>query len=258
MAQPPSTPHPHQRLSVVGRILASLRNNFFTGVVVIAPIGLTVWLIWTVVGWVDDVVMPFVPRYYHPENMLNRWLDNAPDSAEWVDVNIRGVGVVVFLIFTVLVGWIAKGIVGRSAIRMGEDIVGRVPVIRPIYNGLKQIAQTVFAPSEAKFDRICLVEFPRRGMWSVAFIASAARGEIRHRLGEQSGGEEILTLFKPMTPNPTTGFLIFVRRSDVIELDMSLEEAAKLVISGGLVYPEEATGAPAPASAAGWSAAAGR
>ena len=231
--RPPTPPH-----APSGRLLTALRNNFFAGVVVIAPIGLTVWLIWTITGWVDDVVMPFVPRYYHPDIALNRWVGNAPNSEDWIDIDVRGVGVVVFLIFTVIVGWIAKGIVGRSLIRTGEDVVGRVPIIRPVYNGLKQIAQTVFNQSESRFERICLVEFPRKGLWSIAFIASPVRGEVRQRLGVENGGEEMLTLFRPMTPNATNGFLLFARRSEVIELDMSLEDAAKLVISAGLVYPE--------------------
>ncbi len=240
MRPPSPTPQPPVSHPTSGRFLTALRNNFFAGVVVIAPIGLTVWLIWTITGWVDDVVMPFVPRYYHPDIALNRWVGNPAGSDDWIAIDVRGVGVVVFLIFTVIVGWVAKGIVGRSFIRTGEDIVGRVPVIRPIYSGLKQIAQTVFNQSESRFDRICLVEFPREGLWSIAFIASPMRGEIRERLSAENGGEEMLTLFRPMTPNATAGFLIFARRSEIIELDMSLEDAAKLVISAGLVYPEEA------------------
>ncbi|TNC67581.1 DUF502 domain-containing protein [Rubellimicrobium roseum] len=235
----PVTPPPRQQHWLVTRILGALRNNFFAGVVVIAPIGLTVWLIWTAVGWVDNVVMPFVPNYWHPDSIINRWLGHARGSPGWIELDIRGVGVVVFLVFTVLIGWVAKGLIGRSLLRTGEEVVGRVPVIRSVYNAVKQISETVFTQSDARFEKACLVEFPRKGMWSLAFISAPLRGEIRHRLADASG-EEMVSLFRPITPNATTGYLLFVRRSEVIELDMTLEDAAKIVISAGLVYPGEA------------------
>lgn len=230
-------PPPKQRHWLVTRILGAMRNNFFAGVVVIAPIGLTVWLIWTAVGWVDSVVMPFVPNYWHPESIVNRWVGHERGSPDWIEVNVRGVGVMFFLIFTFLIGWIAKGLIGRSLLRTGEDLVGRVPVIRSIYNAVKQISETVFNSTDARFEKACLVEFPRKGMWSLAFISAQPRGEVRQKL--QVDGEEIVGLFRPITPNATTGYLLFVPRSEIIELDMSLEDAAKLVISAGLVYPGE-------------------
>jgi uncharacterized membrane protein len=114
-------------------------------------------------------------------------------------------------------------------------------VIRSIYNAVKQISETIFTQSDVKFERPCLVEFPRPGAWSLAFISAAPRGEILDRLTRLSPGEEIVSLFRPITPNATTGYVIFVRRSEIIELDMTLEDAAKLVISAGLVYPEDGT-----------------
>ena len=225
-------PPPRRHHGVFGRIFAGLRNNFIAGVVVIAPIGLTVWLIWTVVGWVDGFVMPFVPRAYHPDELVNYYV--GLEGEDRVNFDIRGVGVVVFLLFTILLGWIAKGLVGRSFIRWGEDLVGRLPVVRSIYNAVKQIAQTVFARTDSRFDKACLIEFPRRGTWLVAFISGPAQGELRARLP----GEDFVAVFVPTTPNPTTGFLLFLPRSEIVELDMTPEEAAKLVISAGLIYPE--------------------
>jgi uncharacterized membrane protein len=216
-------------------MLTGLRNNFLAGIIVIAPIGLTVWLIWTLIGWVDGWVLPFVPAAYQPKEFLNTLLGRGADNR--IEVNVRGVGVVVFLIFTVLVGWIAKGLVGRSFIRWGEDIVGRLPVVRSIYNALKQIAETVFSQSESNFEKACLIEFPRPGLWSLAFVSKRAKGEIQGRLGDKEG-EEVITVFMPTTPNPTTGFLMFVPRSKVLILDMKIEDAAKVIISAGLVYPE--------------------
>lgn len=210
--------HPHPRR--VGGLFAGLRNSFIAGVVVIAPIGLTVWLIWTLVGWIDGVVLPFVPAQYRPE--------------QYIGINLRGVGVIIFLVFTVIVGWLAKGLLGRSLLRWGEGLVDRMPVVRSIYAGLKQIAETVFAQSATSFDRACLVEYPRKGIWAVAFVSTTAKGEVAAKTPE---GSEMLSVFLPTTPNPTSGFLLFVSRRDVIMLDMKVEDAAKLVISAGLVYP---------------------
>ncbi|SHI31916.1 DUF502 domain-containing protein [Wenxinia saemankumensis] len=239
LTEPLPPPPPPRRRGLFG----GLRNNFLAGVVVIAPIGLTVWLIWTVVGWVDGFVMPFVPRQWHPEQLVNSILGRGPD--DWITVNIRGVGVVVFLIFTVIIGWLAKGFFGRSLLRTGESLVGRMPVVRSIYSGAKQIAETVFAQQESSFDNACLVEYPRRGVWAVAFISTSAKGEVRRRVD----AEDLLTVFLPTTPNPTSGFLLFVPRSEVIVLDMTVEDAAKLVISAGLVYPADRE-APAPGAQA--------
>ncbi|MEM9434147.1 MAG: DUF502 domain-containing protein [Pseudomonadota bacterium] len=201
-------------------LFARLRGNFLAGLVVIAPIGLTIWLIWTVVGWIDGWVLPFVPFQYRPE--------------QYIGINLRGVGVIFFLVFTMLVGWMAKGFLGRSFLRWGESLVDRMPVVRSIYNGLKQIAETVFSQRDTSFDRACLIEYPRRGLWAIAFVSTSAKGEIAAGI---PADEEKISVFLPTTPNPTSGFLLFVPRSDVVELEMSVEDAAKLVISAGLVYP---------------------
>lgn len=218
-------------------VLTFLRNNFIAGLVVVAPIGLTVWLISTVIGWIDGWVWPFVPQAYHPEELINHFLGRT--AADWISINVRGIGVIIFLVFTIVVGWITKGLLGRSFIRWGESLVGRMPIVRSIYNGAKQIAETVFAQSETSFDKACLVEYPRKGMWAIAFISTSAKGEVAQKLPVD---EPIITVFLPTTPNPTSGFLLFLPASDVIELDMSVEDAAKLVISAGLVYPDETKG----------------
>ncbi|MEP1930002.1 MAG: DUF502 domain-containing protein [Paracoccaceae bacterium] len=202
------------------RPFAALRASFLTGLIVIAPVGLTIWLILAVVGWIDGFVLPLVPSKFRPE--------------QYIGINLRGVGVFIFLIFTVIVGWAAKGIIGRSLIRFGESVVERMPVVRSIYSGIKQISETVFAQSERSFEKACLIQYPRKGIWAIGFVSTTAKGEIARR-AETSG--ELLSIFLPTTPNPTSGFLLFVPTEDVIELDMTVEEAAKLVISAGLVYP---------------------
>ncbi|TCO69728.1 DUF502 domain-containing protein [Rhodovulum euryhalinum] len=223
----PSEGHPRH----IGRsLLARIRNNFLAGLVVIAPVGLTVWLIWTVTGWIDGFVLPLVPSKFQPE--------------QYIGIDIRGLGVIFFLLFTLVVGWLAKGLIGRSFIAWGERLVGRMPVVRSIYNGLKQIAETVFAQSGTSFDRACLVEYPRKGVWAIAFVSTRTKGEVNRRIPRD---EQMLSVFLPTTPNPTSGFLLFVPQSDVIELEMTVEEAAKLIISAGLVSPDErAIPAPGP------------
>ena len=209
---------PHRKPGLFSR----MRGNFLAGLVVIAPIGLTMWMVWSVVGWIDSWVLPFVPYHYRPE--------------QYIGINLRGVGVLFFLIFTMVVGWMGKGILGRSLLRWSESLVDRMPVVRSIYNGLKLIAETVFSQRETSFEKACLVEYPRRGIWAIAFISTGAKGEVDRGIPVEG---DIMSVFLPTTPNPTSGFLLFVPKSDIIELDMTVEDAAKLVISAGLVYPNK-------------------
>jgi len=248
MTQPQSPPEP-SRLHRPG-LFARLRTNFLTGLVVVVPVAVTIWLIWTVVGWIDGWVLPFVPDSYHPDALINRFFGESPwfkalfGEGE-VHVNIRGVGVVLFLMFTVLVGWMTKGLIGRSFLAWAERLVDRMPIVRSLYNGLKQIAETVFAQSDTKFDQACLVEYPRKGIWAIAFISTSAKGEIAARVPPD---ETMVSIFLPTTPNPTSGFLLFVPKSEVIILEMGVEDAAKLVISAGLVYPNGKDPSQPPAS----------
>ena len=221
---------PQPKRSVIGR----LRASFLTGLVVIAPVGLTIWLIWTVVGWIDGWVLPLVPKAYHPDRMIQDFFGFDPSS----QINVRGLGVLIFLIFTIFVGFLAKGLIGRSFIKFGESLVRRTPVVRTIYSGIKQISETIFAQSERSFETACLIEYPRRGIWALGFISTTAKGEVAQKT-DPSG--EMVSVFLPTTPNPTSGFLLFVPKKDVIELDMTVEDSAKLVISAGLVYPGGST-----------------
>ncbi|MCR8723926.1 DUF502 domain-containing protein [Frigidibacter sp. ROC022] len=227
MSQPPiHQPSPRRR-----SFLGGLRANFLTGLVVIAPIGLTIWLIWKVVGWIDGWVLPFVPMRFQPDVLIRDYFPSFP-------LNFRGFGVIIFLVFTVLVGWMAKGLIGRSFLHWGERLVDRMPVVRSIYNGLKQITETVFAQSESSFEKACLIEYPRKGIWAICFISTEAKGEL---VEKTPGDGKLLSVFLPTTPNPTSGFLLYVPEKDVQYLDMSVEDAAKLIISAGLVYPSGKT-----------------
>ena len=216
---------PPRRVGLFSRI----RSNFLTGLVVIAPIGLTIWLIWTVVGWIDGFVLPLVPHSWQPDRLIQTYFGLEVDR----QINVRGIGVVMFLLFTVFIGWIAKGFIGRSLLRWAENIVERTPVVRSIYGGVKQIAETIFAQTDTNFDKACLIEYPRKGIWAIGFISTSTKGEVL----DKGGADKMMSVFVPTTPNPTSGFLLFFPTEDVIELEMSVEDAAKLVISAGLVYP---------------------
>lgn len=196
-----------------------LRANFLTGLIVVVPIVVTLYLTWTFITFVDNRVLPLVPAPYNPRT--------------YIDADIPGYGLVVFLIFTTVVGYFAKKVFGKQLIRLGEDFVDRMPIVRSIYNALKQLVETVLSQSKTSFRQACLVEYPRKGVWAIAFISTDTRGEILRR----TGGVEMVSIFLPTTPNPTSGFLMFVPRSEVIPLDMTIEEAAKLIISAGLVSP---------------------
>lgn len=210
-------------------LFASLRASFLTGLVVVLPIALTIYLIWAVIGYLDGWILPLIPQAYHPQAMTQALF--GPGHA----FPVRGVGVVVFLIFTTLMGWIAKGLIGRTILLRLERLVDRMPVVRSLYSALKQVAETVFNKSEASFDQACLVEFPRPGVWIVGLVSSRPKGEIAGKLGP-----DVIAVFIGLTPF-TSGFVIFVPKKDVIPLDMLPEDAAKLVASGGLVYPQPKT-----------------
>ncbi|MEE9389504.1 MAG: DUF502 domain-containing protein [Paracoccaceae bacterium] len=222
--KPKEKAKPWQRRSLLSRV----RANFLTGLVVLVPIALTLYLFWSFVGWIDSWVLPFVPNAYQPDALIRYYF------GEESSISIRGVGVVVFFLFTIFVGWIAKGFLGRSFLGWAEGLVNRMPVVRSVYSGLKQIAETVFSQKENSFEKACLVEYPRKGIWAIAFISTTAKGEINAGIPRD---EQMISVFLPSTPNPTSGFLLFVPSSDIIELKMSVEDAAKLVISAGLVYP---------------------
>ncbi|MBW3098418.1 DUF502 domain-containing protein [Pseudohoeflea coraliihabitans] len=211
-----------------------LRRYFLTGLIVVAPLAITAWLTWTFVLWVDGWVKPYLPKAYNPDSYL--------------PFGVPGYGLLVALVALTIVGFLTASLVGRTVLGFGESLLNRMPLVRVVYRGLKQIFETVLAEQNNSFKRAALIEYPRKGLWSIVFVATETRGEVDARMPQQ----ETISVFLPTTPNPTSGFLLFVPRSDVIFLDMSVEEAAKMVISAGLVAPEypkkmpaETPGAPA-------------
>jgi len=199
-----------------------LRNYFLTGFIVCAPLAITIWLIWSFVGWVDSWVVPYIPAAYNPD--------------AYVPFRVPGMGLIIALVLITLVGFLTANIIGRKIVSMGEFIVGRMPLVRSIYNGLKQIIETVLSDKSNTFQKVGLIEYPRKGIYALVFMATETGGEVRAKVGDAAG--QTLAVFLPTTPNPTSGFLLFVPKAEVIELSMSVEDGAKLVISAGLVSPE--------------------
>ena len=204
------------------KFTSNLRNNFLTGLAVIIPVFITTYLIWSTIGIVDGWVLPLIPEKYA--------LD------KFIGIDVKGIGVIIFLLFTVFIGSLTKGYFGRTILKSVESLVDRMPVVRSIYNGIKQIAETVFSQSNNSFERACLVEYPRKGIWAVAFVSTKTKGEVSEKIGKN---KDLFSIFLPTTPNPTSGFLLFLPEKDIIFLDMTVEDAAKLVISAGLVTPKD-------------------
>ena len=201
-------------------LLARLRTYFLTGIVVSAPVGITIWLIWLFVAFVDHTVVPLIPDAYNPSDVLG--------------VSVPGIGVIVVLLVVTITGFLVTNFFGRFMVRMGENMVARVPVVRTIYGVLKQIFDAVLAQSEGAFREVVLIEYPRKGIWVLGFVTSNTQGEV-----QRVTPHEMVNVFLPTTPTPTSGFLLFVPRKDCITLNMSVEEGVKLVISGGSVAPPD-------------------
>ncbi len=200
---------------------ARLRRYFLTGLVICAPVVITLYLTWTLIKWVDGWVKPYIPPSYSPDAYL--------------PFAVPGFGLLVALVVITLVGFLTANLIGRSIIGFGERLLSRMPVVRSIYSALKQIFETVFREDSDSFQSVAIVEYPRKDLWALAFVATDTLGEVQARLDDEAG--QTVSVFLPTTPNPTSGFLLFVPKRDVVILDMSVEEAAKLVISAGLVAP---------------------
>ncbi len=198
---------------------ARIRNYFLTGLVVAGPLAVTIWIVWSIINWVDGFVRPLIPPIYRPETYL-----------PWP---IPGTGLVVAFFALTLLGFLTANLIGRTLVGWGEGLLHRMPIVRPIYKTMKQIFEALFSKEGSSFRKVGLVEFPAPDMWSLVFISAPPGGDVAEKL---PGGEH-LSVFLPCTPNPTTGFFFFVKRKDVIELDISVENAMTVLISAGMVQP---------------------
>jgi uncharacterized membrane protein len=211
---PGPTPAP-SHTGFAGRI----RNYFLTGLVLVGPLYITVSLTWWFINWVDDLVRPFIPAAYRPETYL--------------PLKIPGTGLIIAFVAMTLLGFLTANLVGRKLVEYSENILNRIPMVRPIYKSLKQIFETLFAKTGSSFRRVGLVEFPGPGMWSLVFLSNPASADIAERLPDT----EHVAAFMPCTPNPTTGFFFYVPRRDIIDLDITVEAAMTLLMSAGMAQP---------------------
>ena len=200
-----------------------LRNNFLTGLVICAPIAITIWLTSTFIHWADSWVKPYIPARYNPESYLQ--------------FAIPGFGLLIALVLITLVGFLGKNLIGRSIVEFGDGLFNRTPLVRTVHKSLKQIFETVLKDKGASFNKAAMIEYPGPGLWAIVFVATDARGEIATKF--KAMGKDMVACFLPPTPFPTAGFLVYVPREKLVPLDMSAEDAAKLIISVGLVTPPE-------------------
>lgn len=202
--------------------MTRLRNYFLTGLIVCAPLAITAYLAWSFIGWVDGWGEALYPAALQPGQL----------SA----FAVPGFGLLVALIMINLIGFLTANFIGRAIVSYGESVLSRLPMVRGIYKALKQIFETVLSNKSEMFSKVGLVEYPRKDVWSLVFVAGEKDTEINQALDRP--GDPLIGVLMPCTPNPTTGFLLYVYRSEIVMLDMSIEDGAKLIVSAGLVAPD--------------------
>ena len=226
---PPTLPEtdpasPKKRVSTRGR----LRTYFLTGIIVAGPLAITAYITWWFIALIDGWVKPLVPASYLPDHYL--------------PFSIPGLGLVIAFLAVTLLGFLTANLVGRSVIEFGEVLLARTPVISGLYKGLRQIFETLFSANGTSFRTVGLVEFPVKGTWSVVFLSAPAAAEVQEVLpkGPETGeGHDYVGVFLPCAPNPTTGFFFYLPRSEIVEVAISVDDAAKLVMSAGVIQPED-------------------
>lgn len=208
-------PNPIPKPKSESRILGYLRTCFLTGVFVTAPVALSLYIVWSILIWVDETVGQIIPLHLTGED------------------SIPGLGVVVAAVFFVVVGWFARNFIGTMFIRLSDYIMERLPLVKTIYGALKQVFEMLMGKQAQAFREVVMVEFPREGNWSIGFLAGKTEGELKDVLGEN-----YYNVFVPTTPNPTSGYLIIVPECDIRKVDMTVDEGLKAIVSCGLIMPK--------------------
>lgn len=212
----------HRRHGIVAR----LRGYFLAGLLTTAPIGLTLWLFWVLLKFIDSKVTPLIPAQYNPNTYLH--------AVTPVDFDIPGVGLIVLILALIIIGALTRVLLGRWLVRASEHLLHRMPVVRSVYGATKQIVETVLKRQSEAFRQVVLFEYPRRGTWAIGFVTGTTRGEVQNITDD-----EVVNVFLPTTPNPTSGYLLFLPRRETIPLSMSVEDGIKMIISGGIVTPDD-------------------
>jgi uncharacterized membrane protein len=196
-----------------------LRERFVAGMLIALPIVATFVILEFLINLIDSRVVPLLPPALRPETYL--------------DYAVPGFGLIILVLFLTLLGAIATNFLGHYFVALTDRVLTRVPVVRSVYSVFKQIRDVFQNNSAGQYKEVVMVQYPKEGTWAIGFVAGSAKGEMRHRLGE-----DFIGVFVPTTPNPTSGFLLYVKSSEVVKLEMSVEEGAKVIFSGGLVIPE--------------------
>ncbi|MFO1059355.1 MAG: DUF502 domain-containing protein [Dongiaceae bacterium] len=216
-ASAPTPTPPPPTIQLRPRLMQRLRAYLIAGVLMTAPVGITIYVAWLFLTFIDARVVPLIPQAYNPERYL--------------PFSVPGIGLVVLVVVLTLIGALTAGYVGRLLLQTSERIFASMPVIRSLYSTVKQIVETVLANRTA-FREVVLLEYPRRGTWSLGFITGTVQGE-----AQNVSDEEMVSVVIPTVPLPTAGYLVFLPRSEVVVLDMTVEEGMKMAISGGIVAP---------------------
>ena len=194
-----------------------LRRYLVAGLLVWIPLGVTVFILRVLIGLMDKTLL-LIPAQYRPE--------------EWLGFTVPGLGLILTLLVLLVTGLLAANIVGRSMVGLWESLLDRIPVVRSVYSAAKNFTEIVFSDSGQSFKKVLLIEYPRKGVYSLAFQTATNLGEVQGRMGEQ-----MVCTFVPTTPNPTSGYIIIVPKKDIIELDMEIDEALRMIISLGVIIP---------------------
>ncbi|MGB0631464.1 MAG: DUF502 domain-containing protein [Alphaproteobacteria bacterium] len=203
-----------------GRFRSHIRGYFLAGVLVTAPIGITFYISWLLIRWVDSKITPLIPAAYNPETYL--------------PFAVPGLGLIIVFIALTIIGWSTAGLLGRLWMRISEKVLAKMPVIRSVYAAVKQIIETILKQQSNAFREVVLFEYPRRGSWAIGFITGQTQGEVQNLTTD-----DVVNVFLPTTPNPTSGYLLFIPRKELVILDMTVEEGIKMVVSGGIVTPPD-------------------
>jgi uncharacterized membrane protein len=196
-------------------LLARLRAYLFAGILLTAPIAITIYIVWLVVTFVDQTVTRLLPPVYNPNHYL--------------PFDVPGLGLVVVGVTLIIIGWLAAGMLGRFFVRVSEGVLNRMPVVRSVYGAVKQIFETILAQRANAFRKVVLVQFPSKGLWRIGFVTGKIPGNVQD---VAPGG--VVNVFIPNSPNVTAGFLVLIPPKDIIECDLTPEEGLKLVVSGGI------------------------
>jgi uncharacterized membrane protein len=198
--------------------MPTFRRYLIAGLLIWVPLGITLLVVRLLIKWLDAGIL-LIPVAYRPENLLG--------------YAIPGLGVLISFVVVMFTGLLAANLFGRKLVKLWERFVSHVPLVRSVYSGAKQLAETMFSDSGQSFRKVLLIEFPRKGLWTLAFLTGTDQGEVQRKTGQ-----DVINVYVPTTPNPTGGYFVMVPREDVQELDMSVDDGLKMLMSMGAVVPD--------------------